>query len=130
MADLTAFHCNRMFYGEPYFPYGLSRSGDFNRKQAALLESHGCAYEALHRGERQPQTPEEEAFVAMCHGDKAPETPHEKAWALYLAKINSRVTASAFGSTTATSDITDESAGDTLDVGFINDDSRGTFDHH
>ncbi len=54
MQGLASFVSNKKFYAKEHFPYGLSRSGEFNNDQAALLENHGMAYQELHSGQRAP----------------------------------------------------------------------------
>ena len=78
------------FWGEEFFPYGLSRSGEFTRKQVALLEAHGHAYEQLASGTRLPASAAESAFVSFCKGERDACSPHEKAWARYRQKTAER----------------------------------------
>ena len=96
MSNHDSFISNRKFYAEEYFPYGLSRSGEFNRNQAQLLEKYGEAYQALHSGERKPVNDEEREFVAVCQGEKTPATQHEKVWILFCQKIQKQTYVSAF----------------------------------
>ena len=98
MANIDSFSSNSKFYGDKYFPYGISRSGEFSSHQVQLLEHHGYAYEALHTGSRKPATPAEEDFVAVCQGKREPSTEHEKAWAALLKKTQRNPAVSAFGS--------------------------------
>jgi uncharacterized protein YifE (UPF0438 family) len=97
MNEKASFICDSKFYGDKHFPYGLSRSGEFTFEQAALLETHGHAYEALYKGERQPETTEEQQFVAVFKGEREAQTAHEKAWTRFLAKIREKHEVSAFG---------------------------------
>ena len=90
MQDLGSFLSNKKFYGEEHFPYGISRSGEFNNEQAALLEIHGIAYQELHTGLRVPTNDEERDFVSVCEGSKSPQTKHEIVWMRYCQKIQER----------------------------------------
>lgn len=86
MRSHGSFFSPKKFYGEEHFPYGISRSGEFNRNQAALLEDHGTAYQELHSGHREPCNDEERAFVLVCKGEKVAQTMHELAWMRYCQK--------------------------------------------
>ena len=87
MSQSSSFITSSKFLAQRYFPYGISRSGEFTSAQAKLLEQHGCAYQALHEGKREPVCEEEQAFIAVCRGERQPETAHEKVWQLYLQKV-------------------------------------------
>jgi uncharacterized protein YifE (UPF0438 family) len=87
---MDSFECSGKFYADRHYPYGLARSGDFNRQQATLLETHGRAYEALHNGTREPANEEESRFLAVCRGEAEAVTPHEKAWLLFQQKVAKR----------------------------------------
>ena len=86
MTEIASFLTDREFYAREYFPYGLSRSGEFTFEQADLLRAHGHAYEALANGSRSPVTEEEARFVKVCRGKCAAKSPHEKAWQRFCAK--------------------------------------------
>jgi uncharacterized protein len=94
----TSFQANGIFNPVTHFPYGLARSGEFNRLQVQLLEKHGKAYEALHMGQRAPVNEEEAHFLAVCRGDTEAETDHERAWMRYCLKIQKKTSISLFGS--------------------------------
>ncbi len=85
------FFSHRLFQDKKNFPYGLSRSGMFTKKQTALLERYGQAYSHLATGLRSPEGPEEIAFVAFCQGLKEAESEHEKVWQLYQRNIGKKV---------------------------------------
>lgn len=97
MNKIDPFATHSRFYGDAYFPYGLSRSGEFNRRQSELLECHGKAYEGLYQGLREPVNSEEQRFLAVCRGEVEAVSEHEKVWMLFLRKVESRVSVSAFG---------------------------------
>ena len=99
MTKQCSFYSESKFYPDQHFPYGLSRSGDFNLFQAVLLEKHGQAYEALHFGLREPVNREEARFVEVCRGESPPQTEHEKVWIYYCEKIERKPHISAFGHT-------------------------------
>ncbi|GAA6154279.1 DUF413 domain-containing protein [Pseudoteredinibacter isoporae] len=90
-----SFVCKTKFYAQEYFPYGLSRSGEFTREQVELLENHGRAYQALHTGVRTATNGEEENFVRACRGEREPTTVHEKAWARFCEKTSLTVAVSS-----------------------------------
>ena len=82
-----SFKADKKFRDPQNFPYGFSRSGEFTREQAALLEAHGQAYKELDSAEREPVNKQEKEFVAFCRGDKPAESLHERTWERYLKKI-------------------------------------------
>ncbi|MFY9179806.1 MAG: DUF413 domain-containing protein [Venatoribacter sp.] len=86
-SQVQSFSSDKKFFDTRNYPQGFQRSGDFTRTQAQLLEAKGVALKALHEGSRQPQTPEEEHFVATCTGQSKPATDVEKVWGLYLAAL-------------------------------------------
>lgn len=90
MQNTKSFSSNKKFLAQDVYPYGISRSGDFTRQQAELLEQHGVAYEELHTGTREPVNAEERRFVAVCKELKSPETQHELVWMKYYKKSKSR----------------------------------------
>lgn len=83
MNTSDSFKSKTRFFADQQFPYGISKSGEFTKQQAELLEQHGEAYEALHNGSRTPISEEEVAFISVCNGEKEPETAHEKAWSKF-----------------------------------------------
>lgn len=97
MSKPTAFLSHSKFYAEEHFRYGLARSGEFSSKQALLLENHGKAYQALHDGFQEPADDEERNFLAVCRGEREPSTPHEIAWVRFCQKTSMRPSISVFG---------------------------------
>jgi len=91
MTKPSSFSCDKRFYGDASFPYGLSRSGEFTIQQVSLLEQHGIAYEALHNGQRTPINDEERAFVCVCRGEKKAESMHEITWQRYCDKTQKTI---------------------------------------
>ncbi len=77
MSTNDSFKSTSKFKADEFFPYGISRSGEFTIQQAELLENHGSAYQSLHTGEREPVNEEERRFVALTKGELAAETSHE-----------------------------------------------------
>jgi len=87
MLNVDSFRSLKKFFGQEHFPYGLSRSGKFTKKQVALLEAHGIAYQELHSRQREPLNEEENDFVMVCEGKRAPQTDHERVWIHYCKKV-------------------------------------------
>ena len=83
-----SFISDRKFWAKEQFPRGIHRSGHFTREQAALLERHGLAYEALASERVAPMTAEEERFVAVFRDGAQARSAHEKVWQLYLKVTN------------------------------------------
>ncbi len=96
MQSQDSFSSSKKFYGGEHFPYGMSRSGEFNRNQATLLEKHGRAYQELHSGQRESINDEERAFVLVCRGEKPAQTMHELAWMRYCEKTQKRNAVASF----------------------------------
>ena len=115
MQNSKSFNSEKKFLGLDLYPYGLSRSGDFTRKQAALLEQHGEAYKELQTGIRKPVTREEKEFVAACRGEKEPETEHELVWFKYNLRSRKKFVTAFAGSYEKSEDDHDD------EHGFIND---------
>ncbi len=112
MKKTKAFSTAKRFYAVEHFPYGISRSGEFNQKQAALLEEHGEAYLALHSGARLPVCDEEQGFVMVCSGKKHPETDHERTWLRYCEKTQAPVVTVVFSGKPAPIDLDPHSSGE------------------
>lgn len=56
-------------------------NGDiFSQAEVSLLRRYGAWMEALDEGKIQPETPEQNEFVAMCRGKREPETKFELVW--------------------------------------------------
>lgn len=86
-SQVQSFKCDKRFIDVRNYPQGFQRSGDFTRAHAQLLESKGVILKALHDGTVEPQTPEEERFVATCKKLEVPVTDIEKTWAQYLGAL-------------------------------------------
>ena len=84
----TSFTVTRRFFDDKNYPRGFARHGDYTIKEAQILEQYGQAFRALDLAEREPQTEEEIAFVAVCRGEREAQTPFEKAWQKYRNCIN------------------------------------------
>lgn len=82
-----SFVSKQRFFDSKHYPRGFSRHGDFNIKEAQLLERIGSALNELDLGKRQPVTEEEEHFVSVCREECEPVTEIEKVWMKYIARI-------------------------------------------
>ena len=82
-----SFSTNHRFFDNKHYPRGFSRHGDFTIKEAQVLERFGYAFNELDLGTREPQTEEEQLFVAVCRGERQPATEAEKIWSKYIARI-------------------------------------------
>lgn len=79
-----SFDTAKKFFDDRNFPRGFTRSGDFTRSQASILETLGLALKDLHEGHRAPATDEELHFVEVCQSKVPPTTDVERAWQAYL----------------------------------------------
>ena len=113
---MTSFVSSKRFNPVSFYPYGIARSGEYNRQQVEYLEQFGEAYTALASGERAPITEEEKRFVAVCRGECEASNLHERAWILFCKKTGSRRVASPFGSSKETNgDLNASVSSDDLD---------------
>lgn len=107
---MASFYASKRFNPIHHFPYGLARSGEFNRKQVALLEQHGESYSALESGDSAPKDQAEKRFIEVCEGMREARSEHEKVWMLYRKKVNSKMVASPFGSSSTKQDFKEDMA--------------------
>ncbi len=91
-SQVTSFACDKKFFDDKNYPRGFSRSGDFTRVQAQLLETKGIAMRALADGSRQPADPIEQRFVDVCQGQAEAETDIERTWMTYRKALQRRDT--------------------------------------
>jgi uncharacterized protein YifE (UPF0438 family) len=91
MTKSTPFESPKTFHALKYFPYGLSRSGEFTLEQVRLIETHGYAYQALANLEKEPINKEEmdfsNYFQLSSEQQQTPRTSHEKAWKTFIRKV-------------------------------------------
>ena len=83
----------RVFSDTKNYPYGFSRSGDFSISESKALSQYGC----LVDGQIEPETNEDDNFLAAAFGNKEPEGAAEKAWVKYQKRINRPKLGSVYG---------------------------------
>lgn len=64
---------------------------EFTKKQIKLLARHLTFYEGLHAGTVPANTPEREHFLEVIRGEVEPATPHEEAYLKYLKGNKTRI---------------------------------------
>ncbi|TAA41116.1 DUF413 domain-containing protein [Corallincola spongiicola] len=118
----NSFVAEKRFFDDKNYPRGFSRSGDFTKQEAALLESQGRTYQALYEGTRAPATAEEQAFVDTFQTEQTATTPETKIWEKYLKRTQKRRVFTLFGSSKQSSDESDDdSPNDDIDVDDLDD---------
>lgn len=85
--QVKSFETSKKFFDDANFSRGFQRSGDFTRNQAVLLENMGQALKALHEGERDAVTDEEQRFIEVCKGLIEPQSEVEKTWMTYIKAL-------------------------------------------
>ena len=81
---MDAFETGKKFFDDKNFPYGISKSGQFNIKQAVLLEKHGNAYKSLYLDKMLPRCIKEQNFVNYFSGLDSSPDEHTVVWARYI----------------------------------------------
>ncbi len=89
MSD-NAFCSTRKFYDLTHFPHGFSRSGEFTRHEAHLLEACGHTIDALLSGKMHPACAEHHTMLAVISGARQPQSELERLWYKYQRKIAQR----------------------------------------
>ena len=67
----------------PPFVFRCSREV-FTEEELEVLEEYGRGLERLATGERLPDTPAQQRFVAVVRGEHEPKTIYERTWMKYL----------------------------------------------
>lgn len=91
-SQVTSFACDKKFFDDKNYPRGFSRSGDFTRAQAQLLENKGIAMRALADGSRSPIDATEQRFVDVCQGQVDAMSDIERTWITYRKALQRRDT--------------------------------------
>lgn len=82
------------FYDYKRFPYGFSRSGDFNLIQSAILENNGTLIKALTEGQvSNPSEEDKELINMIARGDISNETA--RVWLKYLNIKHTKISVSS-----------------------------------
>ena len=90
MDILNSFYAPKRFFDKVNFPYGFTRSGDFTKSQAQILETCGNTLQGLEQGQLQPENEEQKVFVEVCQGYRMAESAVEKAWMCYRTGLQSK----------------------------------------
>ena len=75
------------FFGDNSFPYGISRSGYFNKRESDELSQYGKTFEALQQGKLLPENEEEIQFVAAMLTSDESHLYSARLWKKYLAAL-------------------------------------------
>ncbi|WP_371377648.1 DUF413 domain-containing protein [Thalassotalea aquiviva] len=76
-----------IFYGDPIFTRGLSRSGYFSKRESDELALYGYTLEQLSHGKLLPDNEEEQNFVDAISSEQDSELYAVKLWRKYLGAI-------------------------------------------
>ncbi len=77
-----------LFYGDSSFPYGISRSGYFNKRESDELMIYGKTFEGLCNGSLSPVNDEEVQFVEGINSNSESELYPVNLWRKYLVAID------------------------------------------
>ncbi|GLX78241.1 hypothetical protein tinsulaeT_15810 [Thalassotalea insulae] len=76
-----------LFFGDKVFPHGLSRSGNFNKRESMELEIYGATFDALTNGTLMPENEEEQQFVLQINTGTPDAIYSVKLWQKYLNAV-------------------------------------------
>ena len=94
-----------IFFDDINFPYGISRSGHFNRKESEDLAVYGRTFEALQSGKIAPENEDEIKFVKAISANQESSDYYVKLWKKYINIIEkSRI---YYGFSTSSEKLTD-----------------------
>lgn len=88
----NSFISGIQFHDEKYFPYGFSRSGDFNLEQAKTLTHCGFIMQQLAEGKISAENEEQEHFLLVINGTVEPLYLTELTYLKYLEIIQKKET--------------------------------------
>lgn len=72
------------FYASDVFPYGLSRSSYFNKRESQYLIDYGHTLSGLHKGILTPENAEEVEFIEALNTDCETSLYSVRLWKKYL----------------------------------------------
>ncbi|QOL25629.1 DUF413 domain-containing protein [Thalassotalea sp. LPB0316] len=84
------------FFATDVFPYGISRSSYFNKRESDELIKYGHTFLSLQNGTMEPENAEEAAFVADLTSSEPSALYSVKLWQKYLAAVSKRGTFHGF----------------------------------
>ncbi len=76
-----------LFYGDDSFPYGLSRSGHFNKRESDELARYGSTFEGLCDGSLSPINNDEIQFINAMKADIESDLYFVNLWKRYLVAV-------------------------------------------
>lgn len=77
-------YLTKRFYDDKRYPYGFSRSGDFTKQEADILESKGAYFKALEEGVVTDLDEEDVRVIKVLRGELQAQNLDEKTWLKYL----------------------------------------------
>jgi len=86
----------KLFYGDPIFSRGLSRSGYFSLRESQELQVFGDTLQQLASGALVPINDVEQSFVDETSREVSPTLYASKLWKKYLAAITKSKTFHSF----------------------------------
>lgn len=84
------------FYASDVFPYGLSRSSYFNKRESEDLIKYGQTLLDLQSGTLTPENEDELAFLSELRSDDESQSYSVKLWKKYLQAVEKRGTFHGF----------------------------------
>lgn len=84
------------FHAIDIFPYGLSRSSYFNKRESEELTKYGHTFFQLQNGLIAPENEEEQMFVDELNSEEESTLYSVKLWKKFLHAVNKRRTFHGF----------------------------------
>lgn len=84
------------FYATDVFPYGLSRSSYFNKRESDELIKYGQTLLDLQTGVLTPENEDELTFLSELRSDEESQSYSVKLWKKYLQAVEKRGTFHGF----------------------------------
>lgn len=93
----------KIFYGDPTFARGLSRSGYFSLNESKQLEAYGDTLQQLANGTRAPNNAVEQVFINEVNDDIECTLYASRLWKKYQAAIVKNKTFHSFSKSSLSS---------------------------
>lgn len=82
MSNRDSFLSKR-YYDKKKYPYGFSRSGDFTKQEADILETKGSYFKALEEGVVTDLSEEDIRIIKVFRGELEAQNLEERTWLKY-----------------------------------------------
>lgn len=96
LMDTSIRKGERAFYGDSIFPYGIARSGFFNKRESDELNNYGNTFQRLISGDLSPENEEESLFIEQVRAPETIQLYAAKLWHKYLEAVQKSKTRHGF----------------------------------